>query len=389
MELPKHITQIGTIDATHKIYVEDYCISYAKQLSKEMEGQKRLIALYGSIEQTNGIQYIFIYGAALLGVGKERNQHLAGAEKQQAEYMRKEFFSGYKLVGVLLSEEDNIEDIYYFSTSNKAVLSNGYYIFYDKNEAMLNYMMQYQKEERAIDLDPVIIKKADIDREKKAKAEEEAKEVKEKTGIYRKQLLAEKEIQKSGDHIKEKKNKFPALVMGLAALVALAYGVRYYYPNLDIVEVSGYVSNYLRGMEQEELPSEGGEMVEEEQIETIDDNSLLETEGDKIEVPEPEGFEVVVIPSLEEIASQETEEAIDIEETEESVVEEIVEEETEEITEEVSVPAVTEYLIQKGDTLLNILRSFYGDESKMQEVCNMNGILDPNNIQVGQTILLP
>ncbi|MCD8068256.1 MAG: LysM peptidoglycan-binding domain-containing protein, partial [Lachnospiraceae bacterium] len=47
------------------------------------------------------------------------------------------------------------------------------------------------------------------------------------------------------------------------------------------------------------------------------------------------------------------------------------------------------YLIQRGDNLLTILRNHYGDDSMLQEVCEVNQIEDADNIQVGQTIVLP
>ena len=52
-------------------------------------------------------------------------------------------------------------------------------------------------------------------------------------------------------------------------------------------------------------------------------------------------------------------------------------------------PTSQKYLIKKGDSLLRILRNYYGDDSRLAEICDVNGIADPNNIQVGQTILLP
>ena len=37
MELPKNITQIGEADRTCKVYVEDYVVSYMKQLCRRTE----------------------------------------------------------------------------------------------------------------------------------------------------------------------------------------------------------------------------------------------------------------------------------------------------------------------------------------------------------------
>ena len=43
----------------------------------------------------------------------------------------------------------------------------------------------------------------------------------------------------------------------------------------------------------------------------------------------------------------------------------------------------------RGDTLNAICRRKYGDLSMVKQVCELNGIKNPNNIEVGQTILLP
>ena len=76
--------------------------------------------------------------------------------------------------------------------------------------------------------------------------------------------------------------------------------------------------------------------------------------------------------------------------TEQTTVEQTAEEQPP--VEEVVAPTKAEpveYLIKRGDNLLRILRTHYGDESKLQEICLVNNIKNPDNIQVGQTILLP
>ena len=50
---------------------------------------------------------------------------------------------------------------------------------------------------------------------------------------------------------------------------------------------------------------------------------------------------------------------------------------------------MTEYLIKSGDSLAKISRSFYGDDSKVKEICTLNGIENPDDIKQGQKILLP
>ena len=60
MELPKNITQIGEVDKVCKVYVEDYVVSYIKQLNREAENREISVALYGRHEQEDGVDYHFV-----------------------------------------------------------------------------------------------------------------------------------------------------------------------------------------------------------------------------------------------------------------------------------------------------------------------------------------
>ena len=53
MELPKNVTQIGEVDRHCKVYVEDYVVSYIKQLNTQAETREISVALYGRYEQEN------------------------------------------------------------------------------------------------------------------------------------------------------------------------------------------------------------------------------------------------------------------------------------------------------------------------------------------------
>ena len=47
------------------------------------------------------------------------------------------------------------------------------------------------------------------------------------------------------------------------------------------------------------------------------------------------------------------------------------------------------YEVRKGDTLLGICRNWYGDETKVGEICALNGLDDGDHIYAGQILLLP
>ena len=48
-----------------------------------------------------------------------------------------------------------------------------------------------------------------------------------------------------------------------------------------------------------------------------------------------------------------------------------------------------EYTVREGDTLATVCRMYYGNLDKLQEICDVNGILDPNTILPGQKLVLP
>ena len=54
-----------------------------------------------------------------------------------------------------------------------------------------------------------------------------------------------------------------------------------------------------------------------------------------------------------------------------------------------AVSQPTHYTIRRGDTLIGISLRNYGSNSKVSEICSLNGITDPDDIKIGQEILLP
>lgn len=53
-------------------------------------------------------------------------------------------------------------------------------------------------------------------------------------------------------------------------------------------------------------------------------------------------------------------------------------------------PAVPQYyVVQRGDTLRSICFNTYGDYSRMEEICELNGLDNPDSILSGQKLLLP
>ena len=109
MELPKNITQIGEANPHCKIYVEDYVVSYIKQMN-QYAGEKELaVALYGIRKEEGEITYIFLYGACKLVFLQRECRHLSQAVWQEVEKQRKKYFSQYTFLGYRLLNGEMIE----------------------------------------------------------------------------------------------------------------------------------------------------------------------------------------------------------------------------------------------------------------------------------------
>lgn len=79
-----------------------------------------------------------------------------------------------------------------------------------------------------------------------------------------------------------------------------------------------------------------------------------------------------------------------IEESSEQPEEQKPAQESEEENEEALSRSITRYYeVEQGDTLYTISQKIYGDISRVEEICEVNQISDPDKIHSGQRIILP
>ena len=96
MELPRNITQIGEADEHCKIYVEDYVVSYLKQLNPLARDKTMAAALYGRRKTEEGVSFLFVYGAGKLDFIQKEVKHLSQAQRQEIERIRRHH-SGFSI----------------------------------------------------------------------------------------------------------------------------------------------------------------------------------------------------------------------------------------------------------------------------------------------------
>ena len=147
MELPKNLIQMGKPDRTHKIFVEDYIISYIKEWNRESDGQPAGIALYGQVYKESNYKYYFMYGASRIEGLDRRGPYLSQSDREEINNVGNRYFEEYSFLGWCIVREELPETIF-LDTRGKAIEVNGYACFFEKNESMLNFMLEMDEREK-------------------------------------------------------------------------------------------------------------------------------------------------------------------------------------------------------------------------------------------------
>lgn len=123
MKMPEFIKRMGSVDEECRVYIEDYVYSYLNGLRGETDLLPLRAALFGHVIKKDNTCCYLIYGACCVVEELEYGRN--------EEQVRKEFFEDYELIG-------------YVNVNRSKTLvpgkDKGYFIFYESNEAMQNYM---------------------------------------------------------------------------------------------------------------------------------------------------------------------------------------------------------------------------------------------------------
>jgi LysM repeat protein len=381
MELPKNVTQIGEADPHCKIYVEDYAVSFLKQLNKDALNKDVSAAVYGYTQKEGDISYIFIYGAGRLDQLQREVRHLSQAQLQEMEKIRKKYFLSYELMGYLILNGEMIEGMYIYE-QGICRYTAGYAQFYEKNDSMLAYMLDFKGGSR----EPEVVDWKKYDTVRK---QQEERRVRGNLTINDRSVANEGAAQEGisdnerkelndvwHDNARSTNKSIGRMKFTAAAVFALLciIGVR----NINNgEEVSGTSVIVATGEASEtaESSTDAGKLVAQDKLAdaVLDENNTAQYE------------------TAENMPSQDNQENAESAVTTDATV-------TDSAVTDVSVadnvlPSVqTEqqsYTIQKGDTLLEISIRQYGNAARIKEICSLNNIENPDDIKVGQKILLP
>ena len=391
MELPKNITQIGEVDKHCRIYVEDYVVSYIKQMNGIAQNKDIAIALYGRKTVEDGVSYVFIYGSAKLNFLQKAVRHLSQAQEQEIEKLRKKYFSEMKFLGYRILNGEMVEG-FQICEQDICRYVEGYAQFYEKNDSMLAYMLENRGEE---------VPPEKVDQEKYEtvrKRQEERRQHQEERRQHRENGYPEQEKIIQMPTVGLRRMKMAATgVFVLLCVVALAL-MKQESTGESLGEAARQAMSSM--MEQklpdaEEEAEQTSTLVAEDKLEDAlrQENAAANKEITDV-TPETVATQPPTDSNVAETATQMTEETTqEATQSAEPVSDDVIPTTpVPEPTAESSVQAVSQpvsYTIKRGDTLIGISIRNYGSNARVSEICSLNGIKDPDDIKIGQEILLP
>lgn len=402
IKLPKNIRQIGNPSGDWKIYMEDYVYTYLHPTLEKEKQAKKVCILLGKAERDEK-NYIFISGAIAVEPFKEVSA-LPQFTEEVWEYIyqqMKEYFGDLDIVGwsietsfwplhlvsefenihrryfegcekvMLLNNDEEMEEKFYHLQNGNLVGWGGYYIYYEKNETMQNFMVQqYQK----------------------SPTEEE------------KPPASAGAISNYREIVKDKQNRIPrksehSVLCAAGVLTAMAVCVigistiNNYEKMSNMQDAIQVLSHSVETETPEGMVGTGAVTVEniESDIEpltktedSLDQNSqnvdaanLNQQQGTAQEVQEQS------VPQEQPSLDANNQQAATVTDATTPVENQPV------LTESETYLLQGYYIVQKGDSLALISQKIYQNVNKVPEICAKNGIADENTIYEGQKLLLP
>lgn len=403
-KLPKNVRQIGDGSGDTIVYVEDYVITFLEGLSKE--GQPEKTVLLGTVRWDENRRYIFVDGAARL------------KEAEAAAEVMEKYFKGKSAVGWFLSseetpfvmkketaeavlgetvQEDQVlivhdqqeeETVVFLMEQDRAVRQYGYYIYYEKNVPMREYLIAQSS----------------------GKSVEKEEPVKD-DAIRRFRKIVKKKNEKKEEQEKKKKVFFPVsrisyLVGGGLTVTILALGVTmiYNYDRMKEVERNlAMLTNNIDSQSQyldENNTTQVMLHLENEMTDMMDETENMQTEDMQTEDMQTEDMQTEDTRTEDAGAAAMRQGEVQAEENagqtemqgQEGADVQSQAAETDKAKETASASAQAgraSYTVKNGDTLAGISEMYYGSLDRVEEICALNGIDDENTILPGQKILLP
>ena len=400
-KMPKNIRQIGKTSAVKKIYLEDYVMSYIKQLANGEYSGYKIAVLLGQCIRLDNCRNIFISGAVEVK-DIDTNGDITFSNEVWTNIYEdiKKYFVEAEIVGwfvggpgYLLDEEDKIQKIHIdnFAGQDKVLLTydnmekeekffsyesgrlgkqEGYYIYYEKNEEMQNYMIEQRQEQSSeADYEDKVSKDIRTILEKKKEPEEDNKNL-------------------------------TRLMYAAGTLLAV----------IILVVGAAILSNYDQMKSMQKTMDYLTNSMQDIQTMFTDEGDVAETSSNNAQ-PEDKSLDVVVVPGEVSPLNPSKDDSVDSEEVAKDDQEDKKEEvpDSEKVTEDNTAKdqedtktedsdaeeaaaiqkEVNYYVVKTGDTLADVSFKLYNTYTKVKEIMRLNNMTDQDLIYVGQKLIVP
>lgn len=360
-QIPVNTRIIGTPGGIYVLYLEDYVHTFIKKLLEESTKKDNL---YNS---TDGI---FFYGNRF-----EEDKRIilvvSGASNMDSVKNKTEkYFSEISLLGIAkvsLNKDLGIRIELDLDSGVKVILDD-FYIYYDQNEEMQNYLIEWNIQHHTSFASVGNVREY---------FQKNTDYISNSNGTNTNYADIKQDNDKEQVKVGFIWNAMNVLSLGFVICVTV-YGIvsiNNFQKLQGIKEKVDYCmavisenisvqsdSTQMQAYENKTKPVSSTENTEEQSL--VSENPI--NENDIPDISETESVQNQSIPIQDEYNSE-------ISNTQPVL--------------EISTPQY--YIVRKGDTLRTICFDVYGDYSKVNEVCKYNNIENPNDILYGQKLLLP
>lgn len=390
-QTPKNIRQVGNPAVKRKIYIEDYVVTYLAKLAMPSNTYSRGAILLGTVKKTEEGSVVFISGALESQNFELDLEETIFTNENWADIYNeiRTFFPKLSIVGWFVSRlgfstelngkiiqthnayfagENKVlymidalehEETFYLYESNGLRKQKGYYIYYEKNEAMQAYMITKGSEDRKTTSEQVTV----VQRDQAI------------LSSYR-TLLQKKNVHKN---IQNKTRKLPRNVIhkkqdsGFYYVASTCLTVAIL--AVGITVINNYDKMVLLESVIKQMSGESQEVVS--QIETSEEE--VSTQQKVMEQEESTEKKEEVHTGTKEPEKAGQAELIQKEEKKEQTKEQTIQKQKVE----------TYYIVKEGDTMISISKKMFQSPKYVNTILKLNGMEEETPIYPGQKIAIP
>lgn len=409
-KMPKNVRQIGKSNSNKKIYVEDYVMTFIKQLAGGDFSKCRIAVLVGQCIRLDSCRNIFISGAVEVRDIDPTSEITFSGDHWNTIYEEiKRYFVETEIVGwfiggpgYLIEDKEKItkahinnfagqdktlltydnvekEEAFYSYENNRLTKLEGFYIYYEKNDEMQNYMIEHKATPQSseADYDDRVSRDMRAILQNKKTPQEESKSI----------------------------NRLMYAAGTLLAVIVLVVGaaiLNNYDQMRNMQDTLNYLSQNMEEVQAIFSENRNSSFSDETTLSKdrssdaseVKDNLFVEdAPGDVERLPDEENPEEDSVP-IEDLVGDEEDQTSNGDAQDTKPDDNDSKKKNRDTSEkpkkdEVVKTEIKYYVVQSGDTLADISYKLYHTYTKVQKIMELNQIEDQDVIYVGQKLIVP